>query len=477
MSSLTSESPLCVDLDGTLIKSDLLLETFIRLIKLNIFYLFLIPFWLLKGKAQLKHEIAQRVIVDYSLLPYNEDVIEYIKKQRNSGRQAILVTASDVKLANGVATYLGIFDKVYASDSEVNLKGRQKAEKLVSAYGEKGFSYIGNDSADLHVWKSADVAVVVGSDKALKDKIDKSVVVEVINAQSSDSVLKLFFRAARPYQWVKNILIFIPLLLAHEYTDQFRLLSTLQAFVSFCLCASAVYIFNDLTDLDSDRVHPIKKYRPFASGDLSIVVGILASPVLLIISLALAINVSIDYVLIFSVYFLSTTAYSLGLKAVALLDVFILAGLYTIRVLAGTVAANVELSFWLLAFSLFLFFSLALLKRYSELFNLAKRQKESTAGRGYLTDDKSVLAALGIASGYIAVLVMALYLQTPDHIEHYRQPELLWMVFPALLYWVSRIWLLAHRGLVNEDPVLFAVKDPQSYAIVGIAILGIALAL
>ena len=474
---MSPRSPLCVDLDGTLIKSDMLLETFIRLIKQNLFCLFLLPFWLLKGKAQLKHEIAQRVKIDCSLLPYNDDVIEYVKKQRNSGRQTILVTASDKKLANDIASYLGIFDKVYASDAEINLKGRVKAEKLVSEYGEQGFTYIGNDIADLHVWKHADVAVIAGSNTSLADKISKNVNVEILESKNLESNIKLFSRAARPYQWVKNILIFIPLLLAHEYTDQFRLLSTLQAFVSFCFCASAVYIFNDLMDLDSDRIHPTKKYRPFASGELSILSGLIFSPVLLIISLVLAMNISVNYVLIFSVYFISTTAYSLGLKAVALLDVFILAGLYTIRVLAGTVAANVELSFWLLVFSLFLFFSLALLKRYSELFNLVKRDKESTAGRGYLTEDKSILGALGVASGYIAVLVMALYLQTPEHMQVYRHPELLWVVFPALLFWVSRIWLLAHRGLINEDPVLFAVKDLPSYVIVFIFILGVALAL
>ncbi|MDH5570982.1 MAG: UbiA family prenyltransferase, partial [Gammaproteobacteria bacterium] len=431
----------------------------------------------LKGKACLKHAIAQRVVVEYSLLPYNADVINYIKKQKNAGRQVILVTASDIKLAHGIADYLGMFDKVFASDSRINLKGRMKAEKLVAEYGERGFTYIGNDEADLHIWKHADLAVVTGSNKTLKNKIDRGTPVELIECESEYSVPELFIRATRPHQWVKNVLIFIPLLLAHEYTDLTRVLSTFQAFVSFCLCASAVYIFNDLMDLDSDRIHPTKKYRPFASGDLSLLTGMIFSPVLLIISLALAIHLSVDYVLVFSVYFISTTAYSLGLKTIALLDVFILAGLYTIRVLAGTVAANVELSFWLLAFSLFLFFSLALLKRYSELFNLAKRDKESTTGRGYLTEDKNLLAALGIASGYISVLVMALYLQTPEHIEHYRHPELLWMVFPALLYWVSRIWLLAHRGFVNEDPVLFAVKDPQSYVIVVIAILGIFLAL
>ncbi|HEB54853.1 MAG TPA: UbiA family prenyltransferase, partial [Gammaproteobacteria bacterium] len=301
--------------------------------------------------------------------------------------------------------------------------------------------------------------------------------IKYIETDPEKSLFKSTLRALRPHQWAKNILVFIPLLLAHSYFDEPRVLSTLLAFFSFCLCASAVYIFNDLMDLDADRCHPEKKKRPFAAGDLPIFAGLALSIMLLVLSAFLALTISFDYFLVFVAYFLSTTAYSLGLKSVALLDVFILAGLYTIRVLAGTFAANVELSFWLLAFSLFIFFSLAMLKRYSELYNLEQRAKKRTVVRGYSTDDKEILALLGVASGYISVLVMALYITTPEHMVEYRKPEFLWIVFPALLFWISRIWLLASRGQMSEDPVLFALKDVASYSIALIAATGVVLAI
>ncbi|MCW9024892.1 MAG: UbiA family prenyltransferase [Gammaproteobacteria bacterium] len=476
---MSSQYPLCVDLDGTLIHTDLLFESFIRLIKQHFFSLFLIPFWLLKGKSYLKHEIARRIKLDYELLPYNDEVISFLKKEKSLGRKIVLVTASDQLFADRVAAYLGIFDEVYGSNANFNLKGRNKAKKLVELYGEEKFSYIGNDKSDIHIWQYADSAIVVGDKQFLTGMIDKSVKVLTdtgINNPKSRSFTKGIIKEIRPHQWVKNILIFIPLMLAHAYFDQQRIFSSLIAFISFCLCASSVYMFNDLMDLDADRIHPTKRNRPFASGELPIVVGLFIAPLLLLASILLSMAVSLEYTAVFSVYFILTTAYSLGLKSFALLDVFILAGLYTIRVLAGTVAANVDLSFWLLAFSLFFFFSLALLKRFSELFNLVKMEQAHSHGRGYSTDDISILSALGVSSGFISVLVIALYIQTPEHVVQYQQPELLWMVFPAMLYWISRMWLLAHRGEMNEDPVLFAVKDKQSYMIVIMAIAGIALA-
>ena len=474
---MSEKYPLCVDLDGTLIHSDMLLESFIRLLRQKFFCIFLVPFWLLKGKSHLKHEIAVRVDIDYACLPYHHKLIDYLQKEKNRGRPLVLVTASDKIIAEGIAAHLGLFDEVLASSDGFNLKGRNKAATLIDKYSEKGFDYIGNESVDLHVWQHAHTAISVNRHPRLVAKLSAFENVIYIDSDRNASLPKNILRALRPHQWAKNILVFVPLLLAHAYFDEARVLSTLLAFVSFSLCASAVYIFNDLMDLDADRQHPEKKHRPFAAGDLSILTGLGLSAFLLLVAGYLAFSVSAGYALVFAVYFITTTAYSLGLKAVALLDVFILAGLYTVRVLAGTFSANVELSFWLLAFSLFIFFSLAMLKRYSELYNLLQRTKQKTNVRGYTTDDKDILALLGVTSGYISVLVLALYITTPEHMVAYRNPEFLWIVFPALLFWISRVWLLACRGQMNEDPVLFALRDIPSYAVVLIAATGVALAL
>jgi len=474
---LSEQLPLCVDLDGTLVHSDMLLESFIRLLRQKFLYIFFLPFWLLKGKSCLKHEIAARVSIDYGCLPYNRKVIAYLEKEKKKGRSIVLVTAADKIIAEAIAAHLYLFDKVLASTDRLNLKGKQKAAVLVEKYGEKGFDYIGNEAVDRHIWKHAVTAISVNQGRSLRRILSESGKVEYLETDTEKSFFRNSLRALRPHQWAKNILVFVPLLLAHSYFDESRVLSTLIAFVSFCLCASTVYIFNDLMDLDADRQHPEKKNRPFAAGDLSILSGLVLSALLLLLSAFLAFNISSGYTLVFAIYFLTTTAYSLGLKSVALLDVFILAGLYTLRVLAGTFSADVELSFWLLAFSLFIFFSLAMLKRYSELYNLEQREKKKMVIRGYSTDDKDILALLGVASGYISVLVLALYITTPEHMVEYRNPEFLWIVFPALLYWISRVWLLACRGKMNEDPVLFALRDVPSYFIVLIAATGVALAI
>ncbi len=469
--------PLCVDLDGTLIHTDMLLESFIRLLRQKFLYIFFVPFWLLKGKSCLKHKLAKKVSIDYGCLPYNQKLITYIKEEKRKGREMVLVTASDKIIAEGIAAQLGLFDEVLASTDGLNLKGKKKAAALVERYADKEFDYIGNETVDLAVWRHAATAISVNHSRALRRLLSEFDKVDYIETDTRKSFFRSSIRALRPHQWAKNILVFVPLLLAHSYFDESRVLSTLLAFTSFCLCASAVYIFNDLMDLDADRRHPVKKNRPFAAGDLSILSGLVLSVLLLVLSAFLAFNISLGYTLVFAVYFLTTTAYSLGLKSVALLDVFILAGLYSLRVLAGTFSADAQASFWLLAFSLFIFFSLAMLKRYSELYNLERRGKKRILVRGYSTDDKEILALLGVASGYISVLVMALYITTPEHMVEYRKPEFLWIVFPALLFWISRIWLLASRGQMNEDPVLFALKDLPSYFIALIAATGVILAI
>lgn len=284
-------------------------------------------------------------------------------------------------------------------------------------------------------------------------------------------------RAIRIYQWIKNILLFVPLILAHKVDDFSRVADATAAFLSFSLCASGAYVMNDLLDLKSDREHATKKNRPFASGDLSITFGVILSPVLFMLAAVVALFLPAHFFIAFIMYIVFTTIYSLGLKAIALMDVVILAGLYTLRIAAGAFAIDVPLSYWLLAFSMFLFFSLAMVKRYAELYNLSQRNEVSVLRRGYETGDMELVANLGAMSGYIAALVIALYINDPRTTAAYSQPVWLWIICPTILYWISRVWLLAHRGVIQEDPVLFAVRDKVSYFVAFVALGAILLAL
>ncbi len=277
----------------------------------------------------------------------------------------------------------------------------------------------------------------------------------------------------RIYQWVKNILIFVPLLLSHTYTDLDMVSVSLIAFVAFSLCASSVYIINDLCDVESDRKHPVKKFRPIAAGQLPPFAAKMAALFLFVIALAVALLVNQEFVLVFLAYFILTFAYSFGLKELAIIDVLILGGLYTLRIIAGIYAINEELSYWLLVFSLFLFISLAMLKRFIELKNMEERNEEKMTRRGYEVGDADLISKMGIVSSYIAILVIALYIHDPLVTAKYSTPIWLWLVIPAILYWLSRIWLIANRGLLYEDPVLFALKDKASYIVMIVCLVSV----
>jgi len=280
-------------------------------------------------------------------------------------------------------------------------------------------------------------------------------------------LFKNIIKALRIHQWVKNILIFVPLFLAHKFNDPELVTKSLISFVSFCFCASAFYIFNDLTDLTSDRSHPTKKGRPFASGALSIGTGIMLIPILLGISLLLALRVDPYFFNALIGYAILTGLYSSIIKKIVILDVVVLASFYAIRLFAGALAVRVEISEWLLAFSMFLFLSLAFAKRHSELFAMRARKQNEAKGRGYVASDLEQVSQLGSTSGYISVLVMALYVSSSEVASLYSSPRTLWLICPLLLYWIGRIWILAHRGALHEDPIIFALKDKASY-IVGI---------
>jgi len=459
--------PLCVDLDGTLIRSDLLVESAFSLLSRNPLSFIPMLGWLLRGKAHLKREIARRVTLDAAHLPYNDDVLAWIREEKVS-RTVVLCTASDRKLAEAVAAHVGGFDAVLASDGERNLSGDNKARVLLDHYGERGFDYVGNARVDLKVWKHARAAITVESGESLSKAAAQLTTVEKRISLPGASI-KHWLKALRVHQWVKNALVFLPLLAAHRLFDVDSVLASILAFVCFSLCASSVYITNDLLDLASDRQHHRKRNRPFAAGRLPLVAGPVVAMGLLVASFALAVRQGEVFVAVLAGYYVLTSAYSLRLKRVIMLDVVVLATLYTSRIVAGTAAIHTKPSFWLLAFSMFIFLSLAMVKRYVELLSAQKDGKIHASGRGYDVGDIPLIQSLGASGGYLSVLVLALYIDSPDSRVLYHHPHYLWLLCPLLLYWISRTWAIAHRGVMHDDPVVFAVTDQLSRVLLVIA--------
>ncbi|MDB6020457.1 MAG: UbiA prenyltransferase [Pedosphaera sp.] len=460
----TASIPLCVDLDGTLIKTDVLWESMVLLLKRNPLYLLALPFWLLRGRAVLKKEIAARTELNPANLPYHQPFLEYLRAERRAGRRLILATAADIRLAQQVARHIGLFTEVVASDGKTNMRGKAKGDTLTEKFGPKGFDYAGNSTVDLPVWLQSRQAIVVNAnDRLARQAGERTTVAQVFNEPGS--ALSALIKALRPHQWVKNLIIFVPLLTSHNLGNPALLLAATLAFVSFSLCASGIYVLNDLCDLEADRHHATKKFRPFASGQLALPVGFVLVPLMLGLSTGVALWLSWKFTAVLALYLMLTTSYSWRVKQIPLLDVFFLAGLYTMRLIGGHAATGIAYSFWLLAFSMFLFLSLALVKRFTELKDLRRQNGRDTKGRGYNSDDLELVAMLGIASGFIAVLVMALYVNSEQVQVLYKYPELLLLMCPLLLYWISRVWLIAHRGQMHSDPIVFALKDRASYLI------------
>lgn len=473
--NLKSDIPLCVDLDGTLIKSDILIESFFALIKRNPLLALLVPFWLLKGKAYLKQQIASRTELDVSTLPFHGDFLEYLRQQHANGRHLVLATASNGKFAEQVAMHLGLFEAVLASDESTNLSANKKLHRLREHYGDKLFDYAGNARADLKIWPHARRAILVNPEAGVQAAAQRLGNVEHC-FDDRRAMPRNYLRALRPHQWSKNVLVFIPLFASHQIGDAFLLWSAALAFLAFSLCASSVYLLNDLLDLPADRRHARKKHRPFASGAIHPLNGVLLIPLLIAAAFGIALLLPDQFLLLLAGYFTLTTAYSLWLKSKVLFDVLVLAGLYTLRIIAGATAIAVAPSFWLLAFSMFLFLSLAMVKRYTEVDGLKESGRTSISGRGYQATDLHTLNSLGSSSGYLAVLVLALYINSDDVRRMYSHPQLIWLLCPILLYWVSRLWLAAARGKMHDDPVVFAFRDTVSRWIALISIVIVALA-
>ena len=468
-----SRVPLCVDLDGTLLRSDLLVESLLALVRRRPLLCLRLPFWLGRGRARFKQEISERVSVDPATLPYNSKLVAYLRNERAQGRRLFLVTASHELPAQAVADHLALFDGVIATDGRRNLKGRRKRDELVERFGEAGFDYAGDSAADLAVWPEARRAITVNAPARVRRGLgDRE---QMAIDTSRQPLIRLVLRLIRVRQWVKSLLVFLPMLLAHRYLDPDPLASAALAFLSFSLGASAVYVLNDLMDVEADRHHPRKCRRPFASGELPLAAGFLLIPLLAGSSLAIALFLPRGFLVALIVYFGLTTFYSLVLKELALVDVIVLASLYTLRIIAGSEATAIVVSEWLLAFSMFIFLSLGAVKRYAELLRVRSQSANETKvkGRGYFGGDLELVVQMGLSSGYIAVLVMALYITSSSVATFYPHPTLLWFVCPLLLYWITRIWLLAHRGEVQDDPLSFAVRDWVTWivALLGAAIL------
>lgn len=467
---------LCVELSGTLIRGDLLYESVTLLIKRNPLYLLVLPLWLLRGTARFKHELARRVPLNPASLPYNIELLEWLKAERACGRSVWLCTAAHEQQAQLVARHLGLFDGVLASTEHAHLAGRAMGAQLAERFGERGFDYCGTTGGDMPVWARAHGAIVVNARGRLTRRVARHTAVLHTFAQPRGRYWALL-RELRPHQWAKNSLVAMPLLAAHHASDPAADLDTVLGVLAFSLCAASVYLLNDLLDLEADRAHTRKCQRPLASGELPISYALVLAPLLLAGAAVIALALAPRFGLVLLTYYAVTLGYSFLLKGLVVIDALTLAGLYTLRIIGGAAAASVPLSFWMLLFGVLLFLSLAFLKRFAELESLRRQERLQALGRGYRVDDLPVLQSLGTAAGYLSVLVLALYVNSPDIQALYRQPKLIWMLCVLLLYWVSRMWMSAQRGEMHEDPVVFALRDPPSLGVGALAALVTAFAI
>ncbi|BAC09735.1 UbiA family prenyltransferase [Thermosynechococcus vestitus] len=448
---------LLIDLDNTLLRT----EIFLELICLSLSELLIQLFTTRSFNcAQIKRKLATCADLDIATLPYNPEVIQYIQDWKAKGGKVVLIAATDQLIAERIAAHLGLFDEVYGSDGQLNLKGENKARFIRERFGEKNFIYMGDSEADLPVWAVAAKAITVNASPQLRQKVEQ------INPNgehlgSAKRSIQPYLKEIRPHQWVKNVLVFVPMLAGHQFNLPTFWISLVAA-IAFSLTASSVYVLNDLLDLQADRAHPRKRHRPLAAGDIPLSHGIGLILILLSAGMAIATTISSSFLGILLAYYGLTTAYSFYLKRRMIIDICILAGLYTIRILAGAVATGIALSVWLLAFSIFFFFCLATVKRQAELVDHYHRKQLKASGRGYHVDDLPIISMMAIGAGYVSILVLALYINSPQVQRLYTKPQVLWGICCVLLYWITRTIMLTHRGLMPYDPIVYAIKDRQS---------------
>lgn len=464
-----------VDIDGTLLKTDLLHESAVRFLAGNPFRILRLLQWSFQGPAVLKSKLAEEVRLEPEILPFHEGVIEFIERERGEGSEVVLVSAANETYVQEIASHLNLFDSHHGSSERHNLKGVHKSQFLQEHYSDSSLTYVGDSPSDMHVWGISERAVVVtDSDRFFRKVSQLGCETEKIAAGRGGVFDAL--KAIRVYQWVKNLLILVAPLMAHTLHRPDTFIPVLLAFLAFSFTASSVYLVNDLVDLGSDRVHPTKRFRPLASGKFSVLTAVFLAPLLIILGIATGSFVSLSFLGVLLFYLLTTVLYTFLLKQIALVDIFVLASLYTLRVLAGGIAVSVDVSPWLLAFSLFIFLSLACIKRFSELLRVEGREglDKSLRGRGYNPGDLEIISQFGVSSGALAVLVLALYTNSAAVQANYSHPTLLWLICPLVFYWITRAWLIAHRGRMNDDPIVFALRDQVSY-LIGILSLGVML--
>jgi len=468
------ERPLCVDLDGTLVKSDTLVDSLLLLVRSRPLDALKTPLWALRGKANLKREVTTRVTLDVEHLPYNRPLLEYLMAQRGDGRKLYLATGADAGLADRIARHLNIFEGVLSSDGTTNLIGSNKLAGFRRRFAGD-FDYIGNARPDLPLLSAATTPMLANPDLGLRMALRASGLKPQRTFTDRGNGLRTFIKAIRVHQWAKNALIFLPLLLAHHLQAPVILAAAI-AFVCFSLCASATYIVNDLLDIEADRQHPRKRKRAFASGNLSAGLGMAIAAVFLAVSIAGAVIFLPRGFLGWLIFYLvATLAYSLALKRIVILDVVILSALYTLRMLAGAAATHTLISPWLAAFAIFIFLSLAMVKRFSELQNVRSAGAQLSNGRGYLLNDIEQIRSFGTSSAFASVVVLSVYIGQPDVLSLYHHHDRMWLMAPLLILWLCRVWLLASRGELDEDPVVFALTDPMSLLMgVGAVAIGIA---
>lgn len=449
-----------VDLDGTLTPTDTLVESVILLVKKSPLNLLRLPIWLVKGRAAFKEAVAAQSTIAAEQLPYHEPLLAYLRGEKEKGRRIILATAAHKTIAQAVSTHLGIFDDVLATERNRNLKGKVKLEAILERVG-KEFVYAGDSRSDLPIWNAAKMAILVGVSSGVAGSVRRNTPIEQEFLKEKTG-LAVWLHALRIHQWLKNLLLFVPLLTAFSFMEIEKLATMMVAFLAFSLAASATYIVNDLWDLENDRAHPRKRLRPFASAKIPILQGVAVAGSALTVAFILALTVSQGFFLMLFLYLVLTSAYSWVLKAYVLIDVLMLSLLYTLRILAGSVAIGIATSSWLLAFSVFMFLSLALVKRCSELVSLNQVGKEAPQGRDYRVTDLVVLWPLGVGAALSAVVVFGLFISAPETQARYATPQLLWLVAIGLIYWLARLWVKTSRGEMHDDPVIYALKDRGS---------------
>ena len=467
--------PLAIDLDGTLVRTDTLHEAFLAIVRHAAHALPEIALALRDGKAAFKRSVAMHApALDPTLLPYNEDLLAWLRAEHARGRRIGLFTASDQSVADAVAGHVGIFEVAVGSDGQTNLSGERKLLAIRRQFGE-AFVYAGDNPVDQPIFAMSSRVILVGPVEALQAKLPPAKDLEASFPTSRGS-LQDWARALRPRHWAKNSLVFVPPVFAAHSLDVFVVLQILLLFVAMGILASATYLVNDLFDLSADRNHPRKRFRPFAAGRLQARDGLAVALAMIFLALVAGLMLPGAALAVLVAYLVTTLTYSFWLKRVAMVDVVVLAGLFTLRVLAGSTVLSSPVSPWLLGLSMLFFLGLAMIKRYAELDRIMRAGANELKARGYSVRDLPLLLAAGMASGMASTVLLAIYLINEQYPrEVYANPVALWGMFPILVLFLLRNWHLTVHGRMDEDPVIFALRDRVSL-ILGGCMLGILVA-